>query len=339
MKTFIYHPRSGDRVFETGDLSRLIVIRWENYSRHVLGGTEFAVDAQGRPRNWARRGAAEAVEEYGGLAWDEQGTIHAVVPEAYRSEAWAIWLQGLAPAVREPLSKEAQGWLRREYPQEWSWGNLDDPRNPRWEYRPGYGVGDPIARALHEDKLLVARAYETTWPRPEGEPDVRYRVEIFDVDDPHNPLATCNSVTPVDRVWEGDLGLLLTEMPEKVSGISGWGMVVPELLQKNGTVEESGEEYGCTSETCRHNSHDPAAPTYTWTPAAGVEVFQLGFDRAEDRMGYDVTWYATQVHGCWYLFSLRDENGYHVVLREYDVAEAPEYVRRTFAFLEAGGAP
>jgi hypothetical protein len=62
-------------------------------------------------------------------------------------------------------------------------------------------------------------------------------------------------------------------------GIEGWGM---NSLYKGktefGSRIECGPKYGCTSETCRHSSHDPAAATMKWIPPEEYSLSILGED-------------------------------------------------------------
>lgn len=63
-------------------------------------------------------------------------------------------------------------------------------------------------------------------------------------------------------------------------GIEGWGLWVSNDLDGLGELYEVAPSTGCTSETCAHNSHDPAAPTYKWIPKEGLLV-ELGYDCAQ----------------------------------------------------------
>lgn len=94
---FIYCPKSGDRVLREHGASAtahkahpdLAVIRWQNGSRHVIGGVHLIYEASQSGRWWrtaARTMATALIHVAGGIAWDEQGAIHLVVPvpSAYR---------------------------------------------------------------------------------------------------------------------------------------------------------------------------------------------------------------------------------------------------------------
>src|SRR5690606_20038002 len=58
---------------------------------------------------------------------------------------------------------------------------------------------------------------------------------------------------------------------EKLSrpGIEGWGLRVDSEMETAGEVLDLSEHVGCTSETCAHVSHDPAAPRRRWVPRSG----------------------------------------------------------------------
>jgi len=60
-------------------------------------------------------------------------------------------------------------------------------------------------------------------------------------------------------------------------GIEGWGLRVSPDMEDAGDVVDLGEHIGCTSETCAHVSHDPAAPMRRWVPRSG-RVVELGSD-------------------------------------------------------------
>jgi hypothetical protein len=85
---FVYAPRSGDRVIAArpADDGLPAIIAWPgNGSRHVIGGVHLAYEASAPRRHWrdaARRMASIIVDQVGGVAWDDRGTIHLVVPRA-----------------------------------------------------------------------------------------------------------------------------------------------------------------------------------------------------------------------------------------------------------------
>lgn len=75
---------------------------------------------------------------------------------------------------------------------------------------------------------------------------------------------------------------------EKLSreGIVGWGLNTLYITYDDdetrvvefGELIEVGPEHGCTSETCNHVSHDPAAPVLKWIPPEGYRVHEIGED-------------------------------------------------------------
>jgi len=76
----------------------------------------------------------------------------------------------------------------------------------------------------------------------------------------------------------------------RAEGIEGWGLENPDpslfsLAQTEGPV-------GCTSETCNHWSHDPAAPVNKLVPRNGWAISSLGRTGAEGASGY-VEFYVT----------------------------------------------
>jgi hypothetical protein len=80
--TFIYRPTTGDRVFVEVFTPHLRIVKWSNGCRHVQGGVRLSWVATTRPY-WRQDGKAllaHAVSATGGIAWDEQGVLHVVVP-------------------------------------------------------------------------------------------------------------------------------------------------------------------------------------------------------------------------------------------------------------------
>jgi hypothetical protein len=77
MYTWIYRPKSGDRVFALKEHPHVKVARYDNGCRHVLGGvhiSEFTAEPGRHYRNSARKMLGEWVNLRGGVAWDERGT-------------------------------------------------------------------------------------------------------------------------------------------------------------------------------------------------------------------------------------------------------------------------
>jgi len=70
-------------------------------------------------------------------------------------------------------------------------------------------------------------------------------------------------------------------------GIEGWGLRICEDMAAAGELVEVSERIGCTSETCAHESHDPAAPMCRWLPRGG-QLVELGSDEepGETRVRY-----------------------------------------------------
>src|SRR5690606_19212053 len=60
-------------------------------------------------------------------------------------------------------------------------------------------------------------------------------------------------------------------------GIEGWGLRVCADMAAAGEVVDVSAHIGCTSETCAHVSHDPAAPYRRWVPRSG-HLVTLGAD-------------------------------------------------------------
>jgi len=60
-------------------------------------------------------------------------------------------------------------------------------------------------------------------------------------------------------------------------GIEGWGLRVCDDMAAAGEVVDASEHIGCTSDSCHHVSHDPAAPRRRWVPRSG-RLIELGSD-------------------------------------------------------------
>jgi len=60
-------------------------------------------------------------------------------------------------------------------------------------------------------------------------------------------------------------------------GIEGWGLRVSPDMEGTGDLMDTTEHIGCTSDTCAHVSHDPAAPHRRWVPKSG-RLVELGID-------------------------------------------------------------
>jgi hypothetical protein len=85
---FIYRPRSGDRVLAEYASPYLVICRWPNGCRHVVGGVHLRWETA-RPKAYWRNiaaavfsAAAKAVAENTGrgvIVWDDRGFLHVVV--------------------------------------------------------------------------------------------------------------------------------------------------------------------------------------------------------------------------------------------------------------------
>jgi len=76
----------------------------------------------------------------------------------------------------------------------------------------------------------------------------------------------------------------------RAAGIEGWGLSNPNPDLFN--LVEVGGSVGCTSETCNHWSHDPAAPVNKLVPRDGWAISLLGSCGADGASGY-VEFYVT----------------------------------------------
>lgn len=113
---FIYQPKSGDRVFTQQTTREIGVVKWENGCRHVVGGVHLWWNrASCAWRIAARVVLKNLVEAFGGVAWDDRGEFHAVLPAVHAFDAYlwldATWTRVCAPRRaddREAREIEAQ---------------------------------------------------------------------------------------------------------------------------------------------------------------------------------------------------------------------------------------
>jgi len=108
----------------------------------------------------------------------------------------------------------------------------------------------------------------------------------------------------------------------QTDGASGWGLNNPdesifELVEIDGAS-------GCTSSTCRHWSHDPAAPMYKAVPRRqSARLACLGTDQEGDELAID---YYVLIDGDDVKFyRLEDPGAYWAQLREVEADDVPEW--------------
>jgi hypothetical protein len=128
-----------------------------------------------------------------------------------------------------------------------------------------------------------------------------------------------------DNVKEGipkDLLEAVYEAVEEASrrGIRAWGLKnsVPEYFRDT----KISEPTGCTSDTCLHYTHDPAAPTIMLTPLRGRLVY-LGTENYEN---YDITFYALILSDKTVYFKVIEPEHYWAEIQEVPRAEVPKYM-------------
>lgn len=90
--TWIYRPRSGDRVRAIIGSAHLGWVEYPNGCRHVVGDLGHLVYEAAQPGRWWRDTATTAACEIvsairGGAAWDEQGRVHLLVPHEHAAGA------------------------------------------------------------------------------------------------------------------------------------------------------------------------------------------------------------------------------------------------------------
>lgn len=82
MTQFIYQPTTGSRIFAESPTPFILKFRWRNGSCHVVGGVHLVLRPGGSRtgRGVATALVTQVVQKHGGVGWDEQGCIEAIVP-------------------------------------------------------------------------------------------------------------------------------------------------------------------------------------------------------------------------------------------------------------------
>lgn len=137
--------------------------------------------------------------------------------------------------------------------------------------------------------------------------------------------------TAVNRYYEeirmkrSDMKALLESVSRALTsleedGIEGWGL--NNCDESLFSLVATGAAGGCTSETCSHNSHDPAAPNYKLTPISG-KLYLLGHEREADEVS--IMYYALIDGGNVKYYELRQPRNYWASVRETGEKDVPEW--------------
>ena len=119
----------------------------------------------------------------------------------------------------------------------------------------------------------------------------------------------------------------------KRDGIEGWGLNVHPDLEEYGDIIETAPPEGCTSETCAHNSHDPAAPTRRWVPHEGTTLVHLGGETLGDETRIDYFALLSPGGDVVYL-KLVDHPYYWATLDSVDASRVPVWALASLADTE-----
>ena len=88
---FVYQPTTGSRVFAAVESPEIHRTRYSNGSQHVLGGIHLSWVASTPKEYWRNEGRAlleSLIGSFGGIAWDEQGFLNAIVPRQHARLTW-----------------------------------------------------------------------------------------------------------------------------------------------------------------------------------------------------------------------------------------------------------
>lgn len=118
----------------------------------------------------------------------------------------------------------------------------------------------------------------------------------------------------------------------RADGIEGWGLENPNPEVFN--FAETGGPVGCTSETCIHWSHDPAAPVNKLVPRGGWALSSLGSCGAEGASGY-VEFYVTWKGGVARAWRLDAPDQFWATLKEVRAGELPAWALAKLAEVPA----
>jgi hypothetical protein len=105
-------------------------------------------------------------------------------------------------------------------------------------------------------------------------------------------------------------------------GIEGWGIQETSNIDKYFEYIKISEPYGCTSGTCAHNTHDPAAPMIRLVPLRG-KLIELGTEEYEN---YSVTFYALLFKDKTVYFKLTEPEHYWATVSRVLGTSVPEYM-------------
>lgn len=105
-------------------------------------------------------------------------------------------------------------------------------------------------------------------------------------------------------------------------GIEGWGLHVFGGMEAAGDMVVLSEHDGCTSETCSHWSHDPAAPERRWVPRSG-RLIELGSDWEPGETW--VRYYAHLDEATTRYIRVVEPRFFHAEARYIDVEDVPDW--------------
>lgn len=112
MFTFVYRPKSGSRVIcinESKACNFIRTVEYVNGSHLVIGGVKLEFLAAQPGQHWrsaARKTAEMIISSYGGIAWDDRGSICLVVPRR------------AAKAVVMTMATVRRAYTRQQYAHE-----------------------------------------------------------------------------------------------------------------------------------------------------------------------------------------------------------------------------
>lgn len=105
-------------------------------------------------------------------------------------------------------------------------------------------------------------------------------------------------------------------------GISGWGLDGDKQVMQYFDRIATGGAFGCTTDTCNHNSHDPAAPNYRLVPRDG-RLICLDRTREGD---FNAVYYVLILPDRAVYLRVSDERAYWARIEQVNAADVPTWM-------------
>jgi len=140
-----------------------------------------------------------------------------------------------------------------------------------------------------------------------------------------------NQLFETERTKKMNLQILTETVARAVArmeteGIKGWGLGNPD--ENIFSAVQEGAATGCTSQTCHHNSHDPAASMMKLIPVSG-KIVNLGSEWTDGEV--DHTYYVLITDAAPKFYELTDPRHYWASLQQIEAEQVPEWAMANLA--------